>query len=75
MRKTSVDIDDHLVEQVRDLLGTSSIKETIDRALREVVRTAARREEIRVLAAMEGLDLADERIMAGAWRSDPQTGS
>ncbi len=73
MRKTSVDIDDHLIDQVRGLLGTSSIKETIDRALREVVRTAARREEIRVLAAMEDLDLADERIMVGAWRSEPQT--
>ena len=75
MRKTSVDIDDRLVEQVRGLLGTSSIRETIDRALREVVRTAARREEIRALAVMEGLDLADEQVMAGAWRSEPRTDS
>ena len=75
MHKTSVDIDDRLIAQVRDLLGTSSMKETIDQALREVVRSAARREEIRVLAAMEDLDLADEQVMAGAWRSEPRADS
>ncbi len=75
MRKTSVDIDDHLIDQVRGLLGTSSIKETIDRALREVVRSEARRQEIRALADMDGLDLADEQVMAGAWRSDPRSSS
>ena len=61
MRKTSVDIDDRLLEQVRDVLGTSSIKETIDGALREVMRAEARRREIRALAVMDGLDLADGR--------------
>ena len=38
--------------------------ETDDRRIAE-----ARREEIRALAAMDGLDLADEAIMAKAWRS------
>ena len=37
--------------------------ETDDRRIAE-----ARREEIRALAAMDGLDLADEAIMAKAWR-------
>ena len=69
MRKTSVDVDDRLLGQVRDVVGTSSIKETIDGALREVVRVEARRQEIRALAAMDGLDLADEQVMAKAWRS------
>ena len=69
MRKTSVDVDDLLLGQVRDVLGTSSIKETIDGALREVMRAEARRREIRALAVMEGLDLADEQVMAKAWRS------
>ena len=69
MRKTSVDVDDLLLEQVRDVLGTSSIKETIDSALREVMRAEARRQEIRVLAVMDGLDLDDEKVMAKAWRS------
>ena len=69
MRKTSVEVDDRLLGQVRDLLGTSSIKETIDGALREVVRAEARRREVRALAVMDGLDLADEKVMARAWRS------
>lgn len=68
MRKTSVEVDDRLLGQVRELLGTSSIKETIDGALREVVRAEARRREIRALAVMDGLDLADEKVMARAWR-------
>ena len=69
MRKTSVDIDDHLIEQVRSVLGTSSIKETIDFALREVLRADARRREIRALAEMDGMDLSDKDVMAKAWRS------
>ena len=69
MRKTSVDIDEHLVEQAKVLLGTVSIKETIDSALREIVRMDIRRQEIRALAKMDGLDLADEKVMAKAWRS------
>lgn len=69
MRKTSVDIDDHLIDQVRSVLGTSSIKETIDSALREVLRIDARRQEIRALAGMDGIDLANKNIMAKAWRS------
>ena len=68
MRKTSVQIDDHLVEQAQNLLGTNSINETIDRALLEVVRSEARREEIRALAQMDGLDLSNEQVMAEAWR-------
>lgn len=75
MRKSSVDIDEALLEEARSLLGASSTQETIDQALREVVRGAARRREIRALADMEGLDLADVRVMAGAWRSEPRADS
>ena len=69
MRKTSVVIDDRLLEQVRSLLGTASIRETIDRALREVLRVEARRQEITALAKMDGLDLANEEVRTKAWRS------
>ena len=69
MKKTSVDIDDDLIEQVRSVLGTSSIKETIDSALREVLRIDARRQEVRALSEMDGLDLANADVMAKAWRS------
>lgn len=69
MSKTSVDIDSDLLERARSLLGTSSIKETIHCALREIVRAEARRQEVAALVAMDGLDLADREIMKNAWRS------
>lgn len=69
MRKTSVEIDDKLIEEVRVLLGTSSIKETIDSALREILRREARRQEIEALVNMDGLELSDENVMASAWRA------
>ncbi len=69
MSKTSVDIDSNLLEQARSLLGTSSIKETVHRALLEIVRAEARRQEVAALVAMDGLDLADREIMKNAWRS------
>lgn len=68
MRKTSVQIDDELVARVRILLGTSSIKETIHQALLEVERREARRQEIKALVEMDGLDLGEDEVMAGAWR-------
>ncbi|MDE2653428.1 MAG: type II toxin-antitoxin system VapB family antitoxin [Gemmatimonadota bacterium] len=68
LRKTTVEIDDELIARVRVLLGTSSIKDTIDEALREVERHEARRREIQALIGMEGLDLADEKVMATTWR-------
>ena len=73
MCKTSIDIDDRLIEQGRNLLGTKSINETVDRAVLEVVRSEARREEIRALAQMDRLDISNEQIMAEAWcsRSSP----
>ena len=69
MSKTSVDIDNDLLEQARNLLGTSSIRETIHCALHKIVRTEARRQEVAALVAMDGLDLADSAIMKNAWRS------
>lgn len=69
MGKTNVDIDERLIEQAKVLLGTVSVKETIDKALREVVRMDARRQEIRALTEMDELDLGDAKVMAEAWRS------
>lgn len=68
VRKTSVAVDMDLLEAARELLGTTTIRDTIDRALRDLIISRARREEIVALAAMDGMDLADPEIMAGAWR-------
>jgi Arc/MetJ family transcription regulator len=44
MAKTSVDIDIMKLNQVRGILGTDSIRETIEAAFREVIRAAAVRD-------------------------------
>jgi len=67
-RKTSVEINEELLESVRRILETSTVKETVERAFLEIVRREARREEVETLRTMRGLDLDDPEIMAGAWR-------
>ena len=68
-RKTTIEIDDELLEQVRGALGTTTLKETVDEAFREVLRERARREEVEALSTMRGMDLDDDDVMAGAWRA------
>ncbi|HEX9671098.1 MAG TPA: hypothetical protein VGC93_16645 [Thermoanaerobaculia bacterium] len=68
MRKTSVAINEELLREVQRVLSTRTIKDTIEEALREVLRVKARREEIEALAAMRGMDLADPEVMSGARR-------
>lgn len=68
-RKTSVEINEELLTAVQQALSTSTIKDTIEEAFREVLRAQARREEVEALSTMRGLDLADDRVMARAWRS------
>jgi Arc/MetJ family transcription regulator len=69
VRKTSVAIDEDLLEDARELLGTSTVRETIHAALLEVLQNRARLEEVEALSSMDGLDLADTEVMSGAWRS------
>ena len=67
MRKISRNFDEHLIKQSKNLLGTVSDKEATGSALREFVRRNARREEVRVLSRMDGIDIAEKEIMAKAW--------
>ena len=66
-RKTSVEINEELLESVRRILATSTVKETVERAFQEIVRREAQREEIESLRTMRGMDLNDPEVMAGAW--------
>ena len=68
-RKTSVEIDEELLEAAKRILDTSTVKDTVEEAFREVARVEARREEVKALIRMKDLDLADPEVMAGAWRS------
>jgi Arc/MetJ family transcription regulator len=72
VRKTSLVIDDDLIRRAGEILGTRGIKETIDRALEEVVVMNARREIIRRLQTMDGLDLDNPEVMRSAWRDQPE---
>jgi len=68
VRKTSVEINEELFRAVKQILSTTTVKETIEGAFLEVVRERARREEVEALSVMKGMDLADPEVMARAWR-------
>lgn len=67
-KTTRVQIDEELLSQVRHILSTSTVRETIEEAFREVLRQKARQDEIQALSTMEGMDLDKPEIMAQAWR-------
>ncbi|HSR51444.1 MAG TPA: hypothetical protein VLV83_11490 [Acidobacteriota bacterium] len=67
-QKTSVEINRELLEAAKQVLATATIRETIEKALLEVLRAEARREEVEALASMQGMDLNDPDVMAKAWR-------
>lgn len=68
MGKRLVDVDDHLLEQARKILGAATMKDTVNRSLAEVVRADKRRRHARRLLEMDGLDLDDAEVMDQAWR-------
>lgn len=69
MRRTTLDIDDDMLAKAREILGTNGIKDTVDEALREIVRREAGR---RLIARLkENEDLANPEIMARAWPRPP----
>jgi len=69
MPKTTVDIDHALLESAKEVLGTSTIKDTIQAALTEVVRRRDRARAIDEIAGMVDsgdvdFDLAEEEATA-----------
>jgi len=61
-RRTTIEIDDRLVAEARDVLGTKSLRETVETALTEVVHAELRRRLGERLATGEGLDLGPEML-------------
>lgn len=41
-RRTTIEIDDALLERAQEALGTRGLKETVDKALREAIRRQLR---------------------------------
>ncbi len=67
--KRLIDVDDTLLEQASGVLRTRTMKDTVNQALGEVVRSELRRRHADRLVAMDGLEIDDSEVMAGAWRS------
>jgi Arc/MetJ family transcription regulator len=65
MAKTSVEVDRDIAREAAQILGTSTLRDTIDAALREVVQ-AKRRLELIALLSEEGR--FDFDLSADAWR-------
>lgn len=66
--KRLVDIDDDLLAEASSILGTSTMKDAVNRSLASVIDADRRRRHAERLATMEGLDLDDPDVMSGAWR-------
>jgi Arc/MetJ family transcription regulator len=67
-RLTTIEIDEEKLDAVKAFLGTSTLRETVDRSFDEVLVRAARQTEVERLRRMEGLDLDKASVMRDAWR-------
>lgn len=58
-RRTTIEVDEQLLDAARQVLGTRGLKDTVDRALSEIVRAHRRRELAEQLHTGEGIDRGD----------------
>lgn len=68
MAKHIVDVDAALLTRASAVLGTTTVKDTVNTALEEVITSELRRRHVERLVTMDGLDLDDPDVMSGAWR-------
>ena len=70
--KRLIDVDDDVLEAAKHVLGTDTIKDTVNSALRASVQAAERRQRLDSTAlkrfADASRDLLDDDVMADAWR-------
>jgi len=64
MRRTSLEIDEERLVQAQRVLGTKGVKDTIDRALDEVLRSDLRRRLAERIRTGEGIDRGEEILEA-----------
>lgn len=68
VRITTVAIDERKYAEVKAVLKTVTLRETVDRSFDEILVRAARMRDIERLGKMEGLDLGRPSVMRDAWR-------
>ena len=67
-RKTSFEIDTEKVAVAKEVLGTTTLTDTVDAALAEVVKLRQRRQLVELLFRPGALALDEPETMRGAWR-------
>ncbi|GAB3644567.1 type II toxin-antitoxin system VapB family antitoxin [Glycomyces tarimensis] len=68
MSRTVINLDDDLVTQAAEILGTTTKVSTVNTALKEIVSAHRRREFLDWLAGGGLPDLGDEQLTEQAWR-------
>lgn len=68
MSRTLIDVDDDLLGQAAQALGTGTKKATVNAALAEVVKAEQRRRHLDRLVDGGLPDLSDPEVMDRAWR-------
>ena len=67
-RKTSFEVDFAKVDVAKGILGTTTLTDTVDGALGEVIKLEQRQRLVELLFSPEALQLGDPDTMARAWR-------
>ena len=67
MTKRLIDVDDEKLAAVRDLLGTRTLKDTVDNAFDEVLALAQRRQDLLADRGADLTALADPADREAAW--------
>ncbi len=62
--RTTIELDEDLLEQTKQVLGTSGIRETVEGAMREVTRAAKRSRLAERIRNGEGFDQGSEIFAA-----------
>jgi Arc/MetJ family transcription regulator len=64
VQRTTVELDSELLAEVRAVLGTTGIRDTIDAAFARIVRQARRQALLEQLLTGSGLDLGPAYLVA-----------
>jgi hypothetical protein len=67
-RKTSFEVDFDKVDRVKSMLGTTTLTDTVDAALDEVLALDRRRQLVELLFSSSDLELHDDGVRRDAWR-------
>lgn len=67
MTKRLIDVDDDKLEAVKTLLGTTTLKATVNDALDEVLALDQRRKDLLAERGVDVSELADPDIRRAAW--------